>query len=236
MTRQVKGAVGPLALALALAVTTARPVATARADERKAAAAIELAGRWTLNNELSDDAREKMQQAGRDRHGGPGGRGPGGGGGMGGPGGGGMGGPGGGSGERPGGGMGAPGGQGHAGGGDDPRETMRAVLEPAEELTVVQSDVEISVDERYGRMRRLHPDGKTYKTDNGASELKSYWKDGKLVVETKRERGSVVETWERIPDGSRLIVTVRLEGGPGGKLELKRVYDRAEDVSPPPPR
>ena len=236
MTRQVKGAVGPLALALALAVTTARPVATARADERKAAAAIELAGRWTLNNELSDDAREKMQQAGRDRHGGPGGRGPGGGGGMGGPGGGGMGGPGGGSGERPGGGMGAPGGQGHAGGGDDPRETMRAVLEPAEELTVAQSDVEISVDERYGRMRRLHPDGKTYKTDNGASELKSYWKDGKLVVETKRERGSVVETWERIPDGSRLIVTVRLEGGPGGKLELKRVYDRAEDVSPPPPR
>jgi hypothetical protein len=113
---------------------------------------------------------------------------------------------------------------------------MRAVLEPAEELTVAQSDVEISVDERYGRMRRLHPDGKTYKTDNGASELKSYWKDGKLVVETKRERGSVVETWERIPDGSRLIVMVRLEGGPGSKLELKRVYDRAEDVSPPPPR
>jgi hypothetical protein len=236
VTRQVEGAVGSLALALVLAVTTARPGATARADERKAAAAVELAGRWMLNAELSDDAREKMQQAGRDRPGGPGGRGPGGGG-MGGPGGGGMGGPGGGSGGPPGGGRGAPGGRGlppGAGGGDDPREAMRAVLEPAEELTVAQSAVEISVDERYGRMRRLHPDGKTYKTDNGASELKSYWKDGKLVVETKRERGSVVETWERIPDGSRLIVTLRLDGGPGGRLELKRIYDRAEDVSPPP--
>jgi hypothetical protein len=233
VTRQVKGALGPLALALVLAAVAVSPAPAAPADERKATSQVELEGRWTLNKDLSDDAREKMRQAGRDR---PGGRGPGGGG-MGGAGGGGTGGPGGGSGGPPGGGMGAPGGRGRppgAGGGDDPREAMRAVLEPAEELTVAQSDVEISVDERYGRMRRLHPDGKTYKTDNGASELKSYWKDGKLVVETKRERGSVVETWERIPDGSRLIVTLRLDGGPGGRLELKRIYDRAEDVSPPP--
>jgi hypothetical protein len=49
------------------------------------------------------------------------------------------------------------------------------------------------------------------------------------VIETKRARGSVVETWERIPDVSRLIVNVKLEGGPGGKLELKRVYDLAPD-------
>jgi hypothetical protein len=28
-----------------------------------------------------------------------------------------------------------------------------------------------------------------------------------------------------VPDGSRLIVNVRLEGGVGPKLELKRIYD-----------
>jgi hypothetical protein len=106
---------------------------------------------------------------------------------------------------------------------------MRAVLEPAEELRIAQDESEITVDETFVRVRRLHPDGKKYKTDNGASEIRSYFKDARLVIETKRERGSVVETWERIPDGSRLIVNVRLEGGPGGKLELKRIYDLAPD-------
>jgi hypothetical protein len=114
-----------------------------------------------------------------------------------------------------------------AGGGDDPREAMRSILEPAEELLIAQGEAEIAVDEKFGRMRRLHPDGKKYKTDNGASEIKSYWKEGRFVVETKRARGSSIETWERVPDGSRLIVTVRLEGGVGPKLELKRIYDLA---------
>jgi hypothetical protein len=190
----------------------ARP---ARSGDVQQAARVDLSGRWAYNAQLSDDAREKMRE-GMSK------RGPGGGGGLGGPGGG-MGGPGAGTGGR-GGGMGGPPG---TGGDDDPREAMRAILEPAEELLIAQGEAEIAVDEKFGRMRRLHPDGKKYKTDNGASEIKSYWKEGRFVVETKRARGSSIETWERVPDGSRLIVTVRLEGGVGPKLELKRIYDLA---------
>ncbi len=185
-------------------------------------ASVDFSGRWTYNVSLSDDTREKMRE-GMER------RGPGGGGGMGGAGGG-MGGRGGGMGGR-GGGMGAPPGM---GGADDPREAMRAILEPAEELLIVQSETEIAVDEKFGRMRRLHPDGKKYKTDNGASERKTSWKDGKLLVETKRARGgSVIETWEVVPNGSRLIVNLRLEGGPGPRIELKRIYDRAPVAGAP---
>ena len=115
------------------------------------------------------------------------------------------------------------------GGGDDPREAMRAILEPAEELVIAQTETEIAVEEKFGGTRQLHPDGKKYKTDNGASEIKASWKEGQLVVETKRARGgSVVETWERMPDGSRLIVNVKMEGGFGPGVTLKRVYDRAE--------
>ena len=67
----------------------------------------------------------------------------------------------------------------------------------------------------------------------GAEEIKSSWKEGKLVVETKRLRGGrVLETWERIPDGSRLIVNVKMEGGFGPGLLLKRIYDRPEGGSP----
>ena len=217
MTRTTKSLAAAFSFLLPL---LGLPAFAALDEAPQAPASADLAGRWTLNKDLSDDAREKMRE-GMSK------RGPGGGGGMGGPGGG-MGGP-------PGGGMGgpggAPGGRGGMGGppgggaGDDPREAMRAILEPAEELQIVQSDADIAVDEKFGRLRRLHPDGRKYKTDNGASEVKSYWKDGRLVVETKRSRGSSVESWERVPDGSRLIVNVRLEGGVGPKLELKRIYD-----------
>jgi hypothetical protein len=114
-------------------------------------------------------------------------------------------------------------------------EAMRSLLEPAEEIVVSQSPSEITIEEVFGRLRRLHPDGKKYKTDNGNGDIRSYWKDGKLRVETRGARGaSVAETWERVPDGSRLIVVVRVEGGPGGKLELKRIYDRAEAAAGSP--
>ena len=140
--------------------------------------------------------------------------------------GGGMGGPGGGGGGR----MGPPPGM---GGDDGSREAMRAILEPAEELAIAQTGTEIAVDEKFGRTRRLHPDGKKYKTDNGASEIKTSWKDGRLLVETKGSRGGgVVETWEVSPDGSRLIVNVKMQGGFGPSVELKRIYDRAKEGAP----
>ena len=170
-------------------------------DERqKAPSSADLAGRWALNKDLSDDAREKMREGMERGDGAGGGRPPGG------PGGGGM------------------------GGDDDPREAMRAILEPAEELTITQTATEIAVEEKFGQTRHLHPDGKKYKTDNGASEIKALWKDGKLLVETKRARGgSVVETWELVPDGSRVIVNVKMEGGFGPSVALKRIYDRAKE-------
>jgi hypothetical protein len=115
-------------------------------------------------------------------------------------------------------------------GDDDARESMRGIIEPAEELTITQSGSEIVVDEKFGRTRHLHPDGKKYKTDNGAAEMKTSWKEGKLVVETKSGRGgSVAETWEAAPDGSQLTVNVRLEGGFGPSVTLKRVYGRAKE-------
>jgi hypothetical protein len=224
-----------LSCALAFSSGVALGPPPARADEKPKAApvTVDLSGRWVYNRELSDDAREKMRE-GREGRGGPGGGGPGGGpggGGVGGPGGGGMGG-------RGGGGMGGRGGRmgpppGGMGGDDDARESMRAILEPAEEVAIVQAASEIAIDEKFGRTRRLHPDGKKYKTDNGASELKTFWKEGKLLVETRQSPGgSVVETWERIPDGSRLIVTVKMEGGFGPGVTLKRIYDRAKEGQP----
>jgi hypothetical protein len=221
------------ALALPIGVAPGPPRASADEKAKVAPATADLSGRWVYNRELSDDARKKMREGGGEGRGGPGGGGPGGpGGGMGGPGGGGMGGPGGGGMGGPGGGPGGrpPGGM---GGDDDARESMRAIFEPAEELAVAQAGPEIAVDEKFGRTRRLHPDGKKYKTDNGASEIKTSWKEGKLLVETKGTRGGgVVETWELVPDRSRIIVMVKMEGGFGPSVTLKRIYDRAKESEP----
>jgi hypothetical protein len=212
------------ALAFSSGVVSGPPASSAEERPKAASLTVDFSGRWIYNRELSDDAREKMRE-GRE---GRGGGGPGGGG-MGVPRGGGMG--------RGGGGMGGPGGR--MGpppggmGGDDARESMRAVFEPAEELAITQTGAEIAIDEKYARTRRLHPDGKKYKTDNGASEIKTSWKEGKLHVETKGARGGgVVETWELVPDHSRIILNVEMEGGFGPRVALKRIYDRAKDSAP----
>ena len=214
------------ALVLCSGVFTGATPAAAGEKAKVAPVAADLSGRWVYNRELSDDAREKMRE-GMEKGGGPGGGRP-----PGGPGGGGMGGSGGGMGGPGGGGrMGPP--PGGMGGDDDPREAMRGILEPAEELTIAQTETEIAVEEKFAETRHFHPDGKKYKTDNGASEIKVSWKEGKLVVETKRARGgSVIETWGLVPDASRIIVNVKMEGGFGPGLTLKRVYDRAEGNAP----
>lgn len=205
-----------LCCALALPLGVAPSASPASAGEKAEAVTVDLSGRWVYNRDMSDDARQKMRE-GMPRRGGPGG------GGMGGPGGG-MGGPGG----RP---MGPP--PGGMAGGDDARQSMEAIFEPAEELAVIQSGDEIVIDEVDSRTRRLHPDGRKYKADNGTSEIKTSWKDGKLLVETKGERGGgVVETWELVPDKSRIIVMVKLEGGFGPGVTLKRIYDRASEGPP----
>jgi hypothetical protein len=221
------------ALAFSFGVVPAAPAACGDEKPKAASATADLSGRWLYNRELSDDAREKMRE-GRERGGGPGGgrppMGPGGGGGMGGPGGGGMGGAGGGGTGGGGGRMGPPPG---TAGDDDPREAMRAIIEPAEELAIAQAGTEIAVDEKFGRTRRLHPDGRKYKTDNGTSEIRTSWKEGRLLVETRRERGGgVVETWELVPDGSRIILNVKMEGEFGSGVALKRIYDRAKEDAP----
>ena len=222
------------ALVFSSGVASGPPASGADEKPKVAPVTADLSGQWVYNRELSDDAREKMRE-GMEKGGGPGGgRPPGGGGGMGGPGGGGMGGPGGGGmgGSGGGGRMGPP--PGGMGGDDDPREAMRGILEPAEEITITQTATEVAVEEKFGQARHLHPDGRKYKTDNGASEIKTSWKEGKLFVETKRARGgSVVETWELVPDGSRVIVNVKMEGGFGPGVTLKRIYDRAKE-SPAP--
>lgn len=177
-----------------------------------------LSGRWRLNPEQSEDARQKVNEAMAGRQ--PGASGPGGGGSWGGHrGGGGYGG------GHGGGRMGAGGGGGGARPPADSPDTLRSLLEAPPEMTITHTEAEIAVLEKDGRLRTLHPDGQKYKTDTGA-EIKTKWDNEHLIVETKRDRGpSVTETLGLSADRKQLVVTLRLEGRSSGPVTVRRVYD-----------
>jgi hypothetical protein len=201
---------------------------------------LSLSGHWKLNPELSDDARQKMRDAAGQQGGG--GYGGGGGGGMGGGGGrrgGGMG--GGRGGGMGGGGMGGGGGSRmgsrSASGPDDLREAIRAFFDAPTELAITQTEPEIAILDKDGRLRTLHPDGKSYKNDTGSVETKSRLEGGRLVVETKTERSKVTETYSVSPDRTKMTAMLRMERDSMAAVTVKRVYnslDAAEQAPPAP--
>jgi len=183
-----------------------------------------LVGRWTLNADLSEDPREKMQEAMQKRMQGGGGGGMAGGG-MGRSGGGGRGGGMGGGGGR-GGGMGRGGGGGR--GGEEGRRPPMMTFFSARELTITHIAPAVAIVEPDGLVRTLQPDGEKYQAEHSEGEVKTRWKGDRLVVETKTERGTTKETWIVSPQTGQLTVRLELGGGRMPKVEVDRVYDPVE--------
>ena len=192
----------------------------------------DFTGTWQLNEELSEDPREKMREAmsqSRGSRGGGGGRGGGG------RGGGGFGGPGGGFGGPGGGGPGGGGGQtrGEAPGGDreSRQEAMRTLQEAFAILEIAHQEPLFRV--RYADEREdvLYTDGRSFERTLARGEVASAsgkWKSReRIVVKVQVEdRGDVTETWELIPDAGQLWLTVKTEGdGRRPGFEFRRVYD-----------
>ena len=143
-----------------------------------------------------------------------------------------MGGHGGYGGHRGGGGMGGGGGDSTSSGNDDAmRETMRRLDEPPETLTIKQEDGAFLVGDDSGQIRRLHPDGRAAKMDDGEGQVKTEWRGDELVTETIPARGPHLrETFTLSPDGRRLFVTAHFTPRGGGAVDVRRVYDAGEDV------
>jgi hypothetical protein len=217
----------------------------------------DLSGKWKFNQDKSDDAREKVREAmansnSRRGMGGSGmgwpGRQGGGGGGMGTP-------PFGG-GAPPYGGNGGSGGQTGQGGGNQtgdqaqPTGNMAALLDPPEELDIAQKDPVLTINKPQSgdqpqsqntsqgqtqsqpdtENHTIYTDGRKMEQQNAQGEKRqstAKWKDGKLVVETKGERGKLTETYELAQGGKELDVTLKVESGrfSGQSVTVRRVYE-----------
>lgn len=207
--------------------TAASPSAEVKASGRAGFSAT-----WKLNEDASEKFSDKMRAAHTGARSGGGGGGYGGGGGRGGGfGGGGRGGFGGGGGRRGGGGGGGYGGgdgsDGNSAGGM--REQMEKLNNPSATLTIKQDEGAFLIGDDSGHIRRLFPDGRAGKTDDGSAEVKTHWKNDELITETNPTKGPKLrETFVLAPDAKRMIVTTHFEPSWGSAFDVKRVYDVGE--------
>lgn len=181
-----------------------------------------LAGTWRLNLDESDDPGKKLQQARGSANGGQGG-GRRGGVGMGG--------------GWPGGGMGGRGGMGGGGRGqgggesDSDREKMHLFLEPAQQLTVTQKDLEIDLADDSGRKFIFYTDGRKIEKskDPNHQEFTAKWDGYRLVAEGKDPRGNKYErTYEILEGNQQLRETLLLNAGRNNaEVSIHYVYELA---------
>jgi len=212
-----------------LALAPASVIAAAPAEPAKSSIP-NLAGRWQLNRELSEDAGQKMREARknqeRPRSGMPGDRRPRGGG-SGGP-------------------MGAPPPEGFGGTDRESDGAARDLLEPPAMLTVTQTEGQVTIEDGEGVLR-LYTDGRKSKRENGLVEVRARWKGSELVVESKGadlpKAGSDSQQSPPKRIGApksvtvygldvakrQLLVTTHLDVPFGESVVVRRVYDVAPE-------
>ncbi|MEM7351718.1 MAG: hypothetical protein AAF657_13055 [Acidobacteriota bacterium] len=201
----------------------------------------DFTGAWQLNEELSDNPREKMREAmqnrggGRGARGGPGG-GRGGGGFGGGRGGGGFGG------GRGGGGFGggsSGSGSGGQGGFEAMQERQRAQQERIRQLEITHTEPAFQVRFADASEETYYTDGRPFDRTLGRGEsveATGKWKGKeRILIKAEGERLKVTETWELVTDAGQLWVTVKTEGeGRRPSFEYRRIYDPVESGSHQP--
>ena len=195
---------------MATGIPTLQPV-VARAQEARS----DLSGRWILNEEQSEDPREKMQarragglpgsSGGPEWMPGPHGA------------------------ER--GGMTRSGGVGGRQDMEGIREAIVRVPKTPTELRLMVYNTQVRIESGQGESLVLPTNGNEVETtvSDRTVEIEAEWDDGKLKVERRNEGGvRVTETYSRAAGSQQMIVAVRVEG-PRMETTFKRVYDLANE-------
>jgi hypothetical protein len=195
----------------------------ARAQEKP-----QLAGHWIFNQDLSDDAEQKVHDAQANGR-----RSPNYGGGGGYPGGGGMGrgGMGGGMGRGRGG-----GGMGNPSSGVSSQEWERLAENPKFLRIDQHSDQFVVIDDS-DHAQTFYPDGKKHNdkdSDGNKITTKASWEGGALIAETKLPHSEkLTQTFRMSEDGKQLHVITVFEASSGNvSVRIRRVYDPGKAPTP----
>jgi len=178
----------------------------------------DFSGTWKLNQELSENPRDKVMEG--VSKGGRGGQGGGtrGGGMEGGKGGGGM----------------RGGGSGRSGEREGMQERSSEREQRIQQITIVHEEPSLRFRYGDGIENLFYTDGRmTEDLEAGLLEARASWKKGeRLEIERDTAQGgTVTEKYELSDDGSQLFVKTKMEGnGQSPKISFQRVYDRVPEA------
>jgi hypothetical protein len=166
-----------------------------------------LAGAWKLNQDESDDPRQRMQQSSGNT-GGTGG-------------------------QRGGWGVGGPGGVGvyHGGGGGhgqrQGQDQGESMMDEYSLLTVEQTDTTVKVKNKSSQLLAQYPASNDTSHDKDAKNNSSQWQSGQLVVVTQgKHGGKITRRYTLSADGDQLYVTTRIDRNNSDQPVMFRfVYD-----------
>src|SRR5262245_20793976 len=197
-------------IALALRVALLLPLVSS--ETAWSGSLANLSGTWKLNKDLSDDPQQKMRDA-RNESGGGGSH----------------------SGGRHGGmGRGGGGRSGGSGSGEDAQRPLEDMAAALQQLKIDHQDPALTIEDGLGRQHHLFTDGRKIEEERsygGTTEIHAAWKDGRIVVTTRSEKGpKLTETYAVAADGSQLTVTSKVETRRGGSVEIRRVYDAVKPL------
>jgi hypothetical protein len=172
-----------------------------------------LAGAWKLNQDESDDPRQRTQQS----------QGNSGGGGTGG--------------QHGGWGVGGPGGVGvyHGGGGrnQQAQDQVSTMMEEFSQLTVEQTDASVRVKNSSNQLVAQFPMGSENSNDKEAKNNSSQWQSGQLVVVSQgKHGGKITRRYTLSADGDQLFVTTRIDkNGSDPPVMFRFVYDPVRNTA-----
>lgn len=167
-----------------------------------------LAGAWRLNQDESDDPRQRAQQS-RGISGGGGGVG----------------------GQHGGWGVGGPGGVGvyHGGGGrnQQAQDQASSMMEEFSQLMIEQTDATVRVKDSGNQLVAQFPMNSDTSNDKDAKNNFSQWQSGQLVVVTQgKHGGKITRRYTLSADGDQLYVTTRIDkSGSDQPVMFRFVYD-----------
>ena len=192
-TRSIAPALFKTALAILLLVTVTGPI--------QAAVIPDLSGKWSMNRELSEDAKAKLEKAFPS----PGT-------------------------VRPRGGDKGTQADARDTEREQARRRIEALIEASETLDITQINKELTVVEGNLRERKFYTDGRPFERQDrrgNMTTIRARWRGQRLVVDTRlADGGKFAESYELAPGGERLFVTVTSEDRRLKQpLVIHRVYD-----------
>jgi hypothetical protein len=114
------------------------------------------------------------------------------------------------------------------------RQRGQRLRESVQRIEILQDEKSVQFVFADGLTQVITTDNKKnlLETQFGEAEIKARWRDGSLIVKTRKERRVTIETYHLASDASLLTVVVEATSDGPRPLSYKRIYRPAAPKAP----